>query len=668
MRSSRFPISAETSSRSISVLVIGISCLVLMGWAFDIVWLKSIRPEWNSMRIVTAICLIIAATGLACLGGEQKWKRTLSQAGAVIICLMALLNLFVYGILIFSHHEPSFVAWPVFNLFLASSDRMAVITALIFLGFGCALLLSSDTRHLAGVGHAILLPVTILSYLALVGYIFNVRELNEWLGVRVAFHTGLALCLLCIGLFCARADTWLMSVLTGEESGGVMARRLMPALVVIPVVVAWLRLYGEHSGLFISEVGVALVAVTNTVVLLWLVWFSAKSVNRTDRLRRQMEADLAESEQRVRQKLLAILSPEGSVGDLELADVIDPAVVQTLMDDFYALTHIPMSLINTRGRCAVGVGWQEICAKYHRAHPEACKNCMESDLILSRDVAPGEFKLYKCKNSMWDIATPIVVGGKFMGSVFCGQFFFEGEEIDIEQFRSQARQYGFNEKKYIDALRAVPRLSRKDVDTGMSFLLKLARIFSQLGYSNATLARSLAERETLMASLSQNQEILRQGEQRLRAILDALPVAVFLSDKDGNVIFTNHAVQLIWGLSEHVSRDSYGAYKGRWLDTHKEVEPDQWALARTLDTGQVYNNDLFEITMDDGERKILFNFALPIRDENGQLTGAVAVTEDVTERVQMEKLFRESQERFRILFQQAAVGIKRLDPRGIYWR
>jgi PAS domain S-box-containing protein len=140
------------------------------------------------------------------------------------------------------------------------------------------------------------------------------------------------------------------------------------------------------------------------------------------------------------------------------------------------------------------------------------------------------------------------------------------------------------------------------------------------------------------------EDVLRESEQRLRTILDALPVAVFLSDPAGNIIFTNPAVARIWGMSTHVSREQYGEYKGRWLKTGMPVEPEQWALARTLETGETYVNDLVETDSDEGNRKVVHNFALSIRGENGRLMGAVVVSEDVTERIQSQEQIRMAKE------------------------
>jgi signal transduction histidine kinase len=216
----------------------------------------------------------------------------------------------------------------------------------------------------------------------------------------------------------------------------------------------------------------------------------------------QRTAQLRESEQRVRRKLDSILSPEGDLGTLDLADMLDVPAVQSLAESFYESTHIPMFILDLEGNPVVAVGWQDICMKFHRAHPEACKNCRESDRELPVGVSPGEFKLYKCKNQMWDVVTPIMMGGQQIGNLFSGQFFFADEPFDEGVFRSQAKHYGFNENEYLAALERTPRLNREFVNAGMAFLAKLAQVLSQTGYSAVKLARSLEEIRRVNADLS----------------------------------------------------------------------------------------------------------------------------------------------------------------------
>jgi signal transduction histidine kinase/ActR/RegA family two-component response regulator len=203
---------------------------------------------------------------------------------------------------------------------------------------------------------------------------------------------------------------------------------------------------------------------------------------------------------------------DAEIGNLELADILDAPAIQSLLEDHHRVVQIPLAIVDLKGEVLVGVGWQDVCTQFHRAHPETCAHCRESDVQLSAGVPPGEFKLYQCKNHMWDMATPIIIAGRHMGNLFSGQFFFQGEHPDHEQFRLQARRYGFDESQYLAALERVPRLSRETVNANMRFFAKLAEMVSKLSYANIKLARALAERDRLTASLRHSEEQLREAK------------------------------------------------------------------------------------------------------------------------------------------------------------
>ncbi|RQD55680.1 PocR ligand-binding domain-containing protein [Desulfonatronovibrio magnus] len=210
--------------------------------------------------------------------------------------------------------------------------------------------------------------------------------------------------------------------------------------------------------------------------------------------RKEMEDALRKSEARVRHKLLTLVSPEGDIGDLDLEDIVDVPALQHLMDDFYNLTNIGSAILNIKGKILVATGWQDICTLFHRVHPETCKNCLESDIFLAGPGVPGKFKLYKCKNNMWDISTPIIIGRKHLGNLYLGQFLFAGEEPDVEIFKAQALKYGFDQEEYLQALNRVPRFSRETVQLAMTFYTRLANLVSDLSFGHVKLARAISEK------------------------------------------------------------------------------------------------------------------------------------------------------------------------------
>ncbi|MFO7817146.1 MAG: PocR ligand-binding domain-containing protein [Desulfovibrionales bacterium] len=210
--------------------------------------------------------------------------------------------------------------------------------------------------------------------------------------------------------------------------------------------------------------------------------------------RKEMEQTLRESELRVRNKLATLMEPDGDIGTLDLEDIINIPEIQRLMDDFYDITNIGSAIVDIKGKVLVATGWQDICTKFHRVHPETYRNCLESDIHLSASSSPGEFSLYKCKNNLWDMSTPIIVGEKRLGNIFLGQFIFADEEPETELFRKQARRYGFDEKKYLEALQRVPRFTRETVNKAMTFYTRLANLVSDLSFGHIKLARAVNEK------------------------------------------------------------------------------------------------------------------------------------------------------------------------------
>lgn len=331
--------------------------------------------------------------------------------------------------------------------------------------------------------------------------------------------------------------------------------------------------------------------------------------------------------------------------NLELARIIDTKAIQSLMSDFYTLAHVPMALLDLKGNILVSVGWQEICTKFHRFYPEACKHCLESDLKLTAGVAPGGYKLYKCKNNMWDVVTPIMVEGQHVGNIFSGQFFFDDEPLNYEIFRSQARQYGFDEEEYIKALEKVPRLSRKAVDTSMAFFMTFANMISQLSYSNIKLSQSLAERDTVVDALLESEKRERDRSDELAVVLDAVPVSVYIAHDPQALQITGNRLSCEWlqvPVGTNFSKSAPEGEKSEMFKLFKdgvEIPPSKMPSQLSA-TGIEINDCELDIVSADGQIRHVLGNARPLRDEQGKLRGSVSAFIDITERKKIEETIR----------------------------
>ena len=299
--------------------------------------------------------------------------------------------------------------------------------------------------------------------------------------------------------------------ITGRQVGEVVGKTLMEVFPNLEP--SWMEAFGRvaltgepaHFEMSASELGITFdVTAFRPAANQYACTFSDITEKK------QAQERLVQSEAAIRNKLKAIAEPEGDLGSLELSDIIDSEMLQKLMEDFYDLTGMLGAILDISGKVLVAVGWQDICTKFHRRHPDTCKNCVESDTILTHGVPVGEFKAYRCKNNMWDMVTPLMLGDKHVGNVFIGQFFYKGETPDVELFRKQARLYGFDETEYLAALDRVPYFSKEEVETGLRFYAKIAEIISTLSFNSIQQSRMLAEKGFLTRELEQHRNHLEQ--------------------------------------------------------------------------------------------------------------------------------------------------------------
>lgn len=75
--------------------------------------------------------------------------------------------------------------------------------------------------------------------------------------------------------------------------------------------------------------------------------------------------------------------------------------------------------------------------------------------------------------------------------------------------------------------------------------------------------------------LEKAEEALRHNEQLLRLVLDTLPVGVWITDRQGQILMGNPAAQQIWEGARYVGINHYGEYKGWWADTGKRIEAEE---------------------------------------------------------------------------------------------
>jgi diguanylate cyclase (GGDEF)-like protein/PAS domain S-box-containing protein len=163
--------------------------------------------------------------------------------------------------------------------------------------------------------------------------------------------------------------------------------------------------------------------------------------------------------------------------------------------------------------------------------------------------------------------------------------------------------------------------------------------------------------EDLAATLHE----LDESRENLSITLQSIGDAVVATDCDGVVTELNQVAQQLTGWSQAEA-------KGQPLTVVFPIvsaatrQPIDNPVARVLATGLVVGlANHTTLVARDGREYQIADSAAPIRNRDGKIVGIVLVFRDVTQEYLLRQAAHENEERFRALFDQAAVGMAQMD-------
>jgi len=140
-------------------------------------------------------------------------------------------------------------------------------------------------------------------------------------------------------------------------------------------------------------------------------------------------------------------------------------------------------------------------------------------------------------------------------------------------------------------------------------------------------------------------EALRARTAELEAMLETVPVGVwFTQDRDASRVYGNRAAARLLRMSE-TDTPSLFALKGkrpahfRVFRSGVEVRAERLPLQRAA-RGEAVRGEELEIRFNDGSSIVILAQALPIRDREGGVAGAICAATDITERKRAEERLR----------------------------
>ena len=329
---------------------------------------------------------------------------------------------------------------------------------------------------------------------------------------------------------------------------------------------------------------------------------------------------------------------------IKFADLVDIPRLQFLIENFRRIMGVSFTVADIDGTEVIRDDWQEACQKFHRANPESCRRCVQSDTDrLQTMLETGRFVSARCPNGLIDSAVPIYVEGEHLANVFTGQFLTEQPDFDF--FRRQATQFGYDESDYLDAIRKLPVIDPANVESVSLLCSQLVGMLAETGLNHLRQVK-LSEKLAALNSDLENRVI-----ERTQALLGANEE---LKEKERLLRESQHVAR-IGGFSLNlltgIWKASQGAYAVLGVDETfphtmeawtKLLHPEDRAELReffqiAVEQKTRFDHDYRIVRPNDGEVRWIhqlgeFEFELDGLDEDTHPIGMVGTMQDVTER------------------------------------
>lgn len=257
----------------------------------------------------------------------------------------------------------------------------------------------------------------------------------------------------------------------------------------------------------------------------------------------------------------------GDKSPYRFGDLVDMPAFARMLESFFRATGIPNGVVDANGELLSLAAGENACTMFHRAHPESAERCRDSNLAIMRDLRDGGVAGGLCRNGLMDYATPVVIEGRQLATLFLGQVLHEPPNMAF--FRAQAAQLGFDEKTYLESIEAIPVVDKARLEDLMVVMVEMAKMLAASGL--ARLRQAALERD-----ISTHAERAIQ----LEDILDFSPVAIGWSDGKNRITYINRQFTQLFGYTLDDLPSVVAWYRLAYPDEHyREAVVRPWSEA-----------------------------------------------------------------------------------------
>jgi len=145
------------------------------------------------------------------------------------------------------------------------------------------------------------LAVCLINVVPTVGFLYRIAGFYSLPYLTdIALPTVVALFFLGIGLMLAHTQSGPIAGLLHPDPGGALLRRMLPAVILIPLALGFLRMQGQIRGLYDTATGTGLLVIALILLFALVLWRSAAHLSRSAASEAEAQLAVLVSEERLR--------------------------------------------------------------------------------------------------------------------------------------------------------------------------------------------------------------------------------------------------------------------------------------------------------------------------------------------------------------------------------
>lgn len=270
-------------SRMGSVMVGLTASGILLSWMFGKGVIHGTLP--TAIPMATSVAFSFVLIGLSLFlqinGSNNHFIRIWIARFLAILIFMAGTLIFIEHMMVSNLKIGTFQGLDTDQI-AYTLGRMSLITSLVLSLTGIALFYINSSRSV-WVAHGCSMIAGLYGYFILAGILYHIHLFDKFPSYfYMDIYISLSFILTALSIIFMRPNQGIMTLLVSDTGGGKLARQLVPVFIVLPMIVGYVRAYGEYEKLYDSGWGTSIYSLVSAFFSLLFIFVVTERTRRAE--------------------------------------------------------------------------------------------------------------------------------------------------------------------------------------------------------------------------------------------------------------------------------------------------------------------------------------------------------------------------------------------------